>query len=142
MKAKLAVTQILIFSILSLFAFSGCGKKGPPVAPEVKGMKVAVPFDLKYVLEGSEIRLAWKHEVDKKSAEVKPWNFDVFMAKKSFKGCTGCPIKFVRIGSAAMPDMEFVFELQKGFKYYFRVRAAGKENTASDYSETVQIEYR
>ncbi len=137
---KILLCALLVLSINLLFLFPGCGKKGPPLPPEIKGAMISAPFDLKHSLDQNIITLSWNHEIDHKTAVIKPEGFEIYMAKKGYKECAGCPFKFNKIGSVLMPAMEFVFELQKGFKYYFRIQATGDNNTKSEYSDTIQIE--
>lgn len=143
MKNKKISTQIsIILSIAILFLVLGCGEKGPPLPPEIKGQQIAVPFDLKYALDGNKITLSWNHEIDKERAVIKPEGFKIFMAKKTFKECASCPFKFESIASVAMPSREFIFKLDNGFKYYFRVQALGEDNMKSKYSQTIQVDYK
>lgn len=143
MKIKKNATHVsIILSIVILSILLGCGKKGPPLPPEIKGQKISAPFDLKYVLDGKKITLSWNHEIDKERAIIKPEGFKIFMAKKTFKECASCPFKFDSIASVARPSKEFIFELDKGFKYYFRVQATGEDNMKSEYSKTIQVDYK
>jgi hypothetical protein len=139
---KLLILILLALSINIVLVLSGCGKKGAPLPPEIKGEGILAPFDLQSDLNTTSITLSWKHETDKNTAIIKPESFDIFMAKKTFKECSDCPFKFNKIGSAAMPSMEFNFELKKGFKYYFRVQAIGEDNIKSPYSNTIQVEFK
>jgi len=132
---------ILICGMI-FFGFQGCGKKGPPVLPVIKGEKIAAPFDLKYVNSDKEIELTWNHKVDEKEAFVKPESFEIFLAKQTFKSCQGCPFEFKKIGVVSIPSKRFVTGIEKGYKYYFRVQAKGKDNIVSEVSETVLFEYK
>ncbi|MBU0462128.1 MAG: hypothetical protein KKE12_00660, partial [Proteobacteria bacterium] len=79
MKNKRAVIQsLMVLSGIIILAFSGCGKKGLPLAPEIKGQKIASPFDLKYISDDKEIILSWNHKVDIETAFVKPKDFEIF----------------------------------------------------------------
>jgi len=141
MKNKKAVIQaLLVLSGVFILAFSGCGTKGLPLAPEIKGQKIATPVDLKYITGDKEIILSWNHEVDNKTAFVKPKAFEIFMAKKTFDACVGCPFEFTAIGVVSMPSMEFFAKIEKGFKYYFRVQAKGDDDMRSEYSKTILFE--
>ncbi|CCK80615.1 fibronectin type III domain-containing protein [Desulfobacula toluolica] len=133
---------LMVLSGIALLAFSGCGKKGPPLPPEIKGQKIAAPFDLKYKVVDNEITLSWNHKIDAETAFVKPDSFEVFMAKKTFEACEGCPFEFKPAGTVFMPFMEFATGIQKGFKYYFRVQAIGDDGMRSEHSTTVQFEYK
>jgi len=132
---------MVLFSV-AILIFSGCGKKGPPLPPIIKGQKIAPPFDLKYTSGEKKITLSWNHKTDAKNAAVKPEGFEIFMAQKTFEACVGCPLVFKLIGSVSIPSMEFMIVIEKGFEYYFRVQATGEDNMKSDFSKTVQFEYR
>jgi hypothetical protein len=141
MKNKAAVVKFLILGSAVLFlVFSGCGKKGLPLAPQIKGQGIAAPFDLKYSPGDKESILSWNHRVDSETASLKPEGFEIFMAKKTFEACMGCPFEFKNIGFVPMPLKEFIVQREKGFKYYFRVRATGDDNMRSAYSKTVQFD--
>lgn len=124
------------------FSFSGCGKKGPPVLPVIKGYKIAPPIDFKLTDVENRIELTWSHRIDEKDAYIKPEGFDVFLAKLTFDACEGCPFEFKRIGSVSMPAMRFAMETEKGYKYYFRIQAKGKDNIVSEFTKTVLFENR
>lgn len=140
---KKFVFQLLIIlcGIIAL-SITGCGKKGPPLPPVIKGEKIAAPFDLKAASSDGKIRLSWHHGIDNEEASLKPEGFEVFVVKKTFEACEGCPFKFKMIGFVSMPSMEFIAPLEKGFKYYFRVQAIGDDNMRSEYSKTIQFEYK
>ncbi len=146
---KILKFLLLVLSVHLCLVFSGCGTKGPPLPPVIKWQNISVPFDLKVIPEQKKqnsqsvkniITLSWNHKIDKETAAIKPEAFDIYMAKKTFKECAGCPFKFNKIGSVPVYTREFVFELQKGFKYYFRVQAVGEDDKKSKYSKTVQID--
>ena len=143
MRNKRIILQLLmvLFSVIFL-ALPGCGKKGPPMPPIIKGQIIAPPFDLKYTVGDKKITLSWNHEIDTETAAVEPQGFEIFMVKKTFEKCEGCPLVFKPIGSVSIPSMEFMTRIEKGFKYYFRVQATGEDNMKSDFSKTVQFEYQ
>ena len=143
MKNKRTILQILMVLLsVVLLALSGCGKKGPPLPPLIEGQKIAPPFDLKYTPGDKQITLFWKHKIDAKTAAVKPRGFEIFMVKKTFEACEGCPFVFKMIGFVSIPSMEFTIKIEKGFKYYFRIQATEGDNMRSDFSKTVQFEYK
>ena len=133
---------LFILSVFIVFNFSGCGKKGPPLPPKILKETISPPFDLKYSLKENIITLSWTHETDNKTTMIKPASFDIYMAKKTFKECAGCPFKFNKISSVNMPVVKFIFKCTKGFKYYFRVQAVCEDDIKSEYSKTVQIDYK
>ncbi|MCF6248051.1 MAG: hypothetical protein L3J69_11920 [Desulfobacula sp.] len=131
---------LVICCMSAVFIIFGCGKKGPPIPPTIKGNIVAAPYDLKYEVGGSELALSWQHQIDKKKAKIEPDGFEVFMAKKTFKDCEGCPFAFKLIGFISMPGTTLIVPIQKGYKYYFRVQAVDEAGIKSEYSKTVQFE--
>lgn len=136
----------MLFSLMGccifLFLASGCGKKGPPLPPEIKGQKISAPFDLKYTIDDTGLRLSWRHTVDADTAAVKPDAFEIFMAQKTFDACEGCPFEFKSMGLVSMPSMDVAIKIEKGFKYYFRIQATGKDNMRSEYSKTIHFEHK
>jgi len=142
MKRKLRIHSIWVIFGIVFFILFGCGKKGPPLPPEIKGQIIAAPFDLTYTVDKTRIALSWKHKIDGKTAIVKPEGFEIFRVKKTFEDCEGCPFAFEKIGLVSVPSMEFVSKIEKGFKYYFRVQAIGDNDMRSEFSKTVQYEYK
>ncbi|OGR13247.1 MAG: hypothetical protein A2277_05405 [Desulfobacterales bacterium RIFOXYA12_FULL_46_15] len=144
MKKQRNVVVLFLFVLCGtvFFSFSGCGKKGPPVLPVIKGYKIAPPIDFKLSENENEIELTWNHKIDEKEAYIQPDGFDIFLAKKTFDACQGCPFEFQKIGSVALPAMRFVMGIEKGYKYYFRIQAKGKDNLVSEFTKTVLFENR
>lgn len=138
---KKAICFLMVWPLVIFFIVSGCGKKGLPLPPEIKGQKLAAPFDLKCIPRDNEIILSWSHAIDKQTAALIPEGFEVFGAKRTIEACAGCPFEFEMIGSVPMPSMEFTTRIEKGFKYYFRVQAfIRNDNIRSEYSKSLQIE--
>lgn len=137
------ITCILVLIILiGLAGMSGCGQKGPPVAPVKKSIAIAAPYDLKLTNIGQDMHLVWKHKTDEQTAAVKPETFEIFMAKKSFEECEGCPVEFRIAGKMDASVMEFFVPVTPGFKYYFRIQATDDDELRSPYSKTVQLDFK
>ena len=131
---------IVLLSILVAVVSIGCGKKAPPLPPLAKGNIIAPPTALEYRIIDQAIVLSWKHQVDVENAKIEPDAFEVFVAKRTFDDCEGCPFVFTLAGTVPIPDTTFSMDLEKGFKYYFRIQAVNEDNLRSDYSKTVQYE--
>jgi len=138
---KLLRFLFIVFCGFVLLMVSGCGKKAPPLPPEIKGHKINAPINLKSSILNQTIHLSWQHQIDKDKALVKPGGFEIHQARKTVEGCEGCPFKFNLIGFVSMPSMEFSTTIEKEFIYYFRVRAVSDDEMRSEYSKTIQIEY-
>ncbi len=141
-KTTYVKSVVLLMILLGLVSFTGCGKKGLPQPPINKAGLIASPYDLKLKKTGQEIRLIWKHQIDEKTAAVKPEAFEIFMAKKSFDQCEGCPFKFTLAGKVDASVLEFFVPVKEGFKYYFRIQATDDDKLRSSYSKTIQLEYK
>lgn len=139
---RMFILFLFVMCGIIFFSFQGCGKKGPPVLPVIKGYKIAPPIDFKLSDSENKIELTWNHKIDEKEAYVKPEGFDISLAKLTFDSCEGCPVKFNKIGFVAMPAMRFVTDIEKGYKYYFRIQAKGKDNLVSEFTKTVLFENR
>lgn len=130
------VVTISIF----LVVLTGCGEKGPPLPPVVQGNTIAPAHDLKASLHEGMVTLTWKHQVDPETARIDPEAFELYMAKKGPDDCETCPFEFNSIALVKMPRNWHLLHVEKGYKYYFRMKAIGENNVRSDYSETVQVE--
>ncbi len=131
---------LLSLCFILIFSFQGCGKKAPPLPPENKGNIIAAPFDLKSDHSNNRLIITWKHEIDVETAKVSPHGFEIFLAQKTFEDCEGCPFEFKKIATIPMPKMQFSINIEKGFKYYFRIRAIGEDGVVSENSKSILIE--
>ncbi len=130
----------LILCIFLIFSLQSCGKKAPPLPPEDKGNIIAAPFDLKSDNDNNRLSLTWKHEINAEVAKVPPQAFEIYMVQKTFEDCEGCPFEFKKIATIPMPKMQFSIDIEKGFKYYFRIRAIGEDGLVSENSKSILIE--
>ena len=136
-----ASLMILLLSAVLASGLIGCGKKGPPLPPLVKGKEIASVTGLELAEVNEKVILTWKHKTDPENAKIEPDAFEVFMAKKTFEACEGCPFAFKLVQVVSMPEMTCSIPVEKGYRYYFRIQAVNEDNLRSDYSKTVQYEY-
>ena len=139
---KLVIQALTLLACIMFIVVSGCGKKTPPLPPEIKANKIAAPFNLKLKSDDTEIFLTWEHKTDDETAAVKPEGFEIFMVQRTFEACEGCPFEFKTAGIVSIPAMQFVLKIEKGFKYYFRIQALGKNDMRSEYSKTLEFEHK
>lgn len=132
----------ILMVLIGLVGVAGCGQKGPPVAPADTTNAIAAPYDLKLTNIGKDIHLVWKHDIDQNTAAVKPETFEIFMAKKRFDECEGCPFEFRSVGKVDVSVMEFFVPVKPGFKYYFRIQATDDDQLRSPYSKTIELDYK
>ncbi|MFO7749319.1 MAG: hypothetical protein R6V54_04430 [Desulfobacteraceae bacterium] len=114
----------------------GCGKKGPPLVP-VKEMPHA-PTDLFATSDGEIVTLKWSMEPEEPRDDTR---VEIFRAKRNLSGdgCNGCPLEFEKRATTAPGSLVYSDVVEKGFAWYYRVRAVAGKDLASAYSKTVQI---
>jgi len=141
------ISVILIVTVIgiSLFLF-GCGKKGPPVPPR----QIALPAvnDLVSVLEDDRVILTWTVPENKEKKGPFITGFVVHKAKNPVQenDCKNCPVRYTAVaeimaGSKGKSGkMEYMGQLEKGFKYFFKVTAFS-EGTASGSRDSNVVEF-
>lgn len=137
-----AIFRLAFLCAVMLAIGAGCGKKGPPLPPLRNGNSIAAPSGLEYKAAADTLTLSWTHRVDEENARLQPDGFEVFLTKRTFEACEGCPFKFEMIATVPMPSMRFSMAVEKGFRYYFRIRATNEDGLKSEFSKTVQFENR
>ncbi len=144
---KRFISVILIAAVIGISLFlPGCGKKGPPVPPR----QIALPAvnDLVSVLEDDKVILMWTVPEIKEKKGPFITGFVVHKAKNPVQEseCKNCPVKYktvaeIMAGSKGKSGkMEYVGQLKKGFKYFFKVTAFS-EGTASGSRDSNIVEF-
>lgn len=137
MKNLRFIFGILIATLLGISLFmSGCGKKGPPVPPR----RVVLPAvnDLVSVLVDDKVILTWTVPERRGGKGPSITGFVVHKARNPVKEseCKNCPVKYMAVaeipaGSKGKSGkIEYTGELEKGFKYFFKVTAFSEETAA------------
>ena len=133
---------IALHLLIAVAFTAGCGKKAPPLPPIIEGNAIAAPYNLKYTVTGDTLKLSWEHQTNEETARVKPDSFELFEAVKTFDDCEGCPFKFSLLKEIPSSNFTYTYQIKKGYRYYFRVQAVNDDGKRSEYSKTVQYEYR
>ena len=127
---------LAFFLLLSGLIFSGCGQKGPPEIIEKIQVKLKPVKNLNYQIKDSSILLKWESNYKQNIS-----GFGIFMAKQNIKKCQGCPVVFNRIDFIS-PDLnEYQKELEKGYRYFFKIKTSGVDDIKSKSSETIKIDF-
>lgn len=137
---KRACLAALALALTLSIVLTACGKKGPPLPPLTDGNTIARPEQLAYTRDGSQVILTWTHRTDPETAGIPPDAFEVSLATVDAAGCEGCPFIFRTVGTVAMPEQSFRYDLAPGVRHYFRIRALGQDDLKSGYSETLYID--
>ncbi len=145
--------QILIILILlaSALGIIGCGKKGPPVAPQEKPTPAV--NDLNGHREGDRVVLSWHQPADSDHQTFETDGFRVYRSKQPLHAatCKGCPLIFERVafislggpktsGSDASP-YQYNGTIEKGYRYIYKVVSSRPTAAESSASNLVEIVY-
>jgi predicted small lipoprotein YifL len=142
--------SLILFLGVAIFLtcmMAGCGKKGPPVPPrQTKPPRIT---DLSATIAGDKVQLSWTVE------RPLPHGLDGFLVYRSKTAlsepiCETCPIVFQRIADIPIKDkntgkfkggkMTYVEDLEKGYRYIYKVNAymenkeTGKDSNYADFT--------
>jgi hypothetical protein len=124
------VIAVVALSVILLTA--ACGKKADPVPPSAT--PPAPVDDLKADLDGSRVHLTWTQP---SSAAA----ISVYRSRVSLEtpACPGCPMIFERVaGTAALQGPTYSTELEKGYRYHFKVQVRDAFGQTAD-SNLVEV---
>ncbi|MFO7885647.1 MAG: hypothetical protein R6U68_12565 [Desulfobacteraceae bacterium] len=101
------------------------------------------PSDLSFHLDTSGVTLEWGHTGKNKDLYTDR-GFEIFRAEKDISGdaCIGCPIEFKKRASVDMNAHTYSEDLERGYRYYYRIRSFAGKDIFSRYSETIQFEFK
>lgn len=112
--------------VIAGMLISGCGKKGPPVAP--RSLPLIQVRDLQGGLIQGTVRLIWRHVPENAGAV----GYIVLRAQSSLSQpeCPKCPLVFQKVETISIHspqrkqphDMAFVQDVAEGFRYTYSVR--------------------
>ena len=126
-----------------------CGKKAPPVAPEVT-VPPAVK-DLKAEVIGDKVQLTWSmpKKGDKVFEELEHFGIHKYKSHSSVEMCPGCPIPFEHFADIRLEDTEAAQvegdriiwhdNIAAGHCYAYKVMVYHRSGGVSEDSNVVQI---
>jgi hypothetical protein len=122
---------------------TGCGKKGPPVAPH--SLPLTQVNDLQGALIQDTVRLTWRHVPENADAV----GYIVLRAQSAVDQpqCPKCPLVFQKVGTVPVHrpqrnkphEMAFVQEVAEGFRYTYSVRSYASSGAQGPDSNLVVI---
>lgn len=134
----------IILCCAAVLMLTGCGKKGPPVAPQHKPL--AAVADLKADLNKGLVRLTWSHDPENWGAA----KYLVLRAQMAMTQpeCPDCPMVFQKVGAIPLSKalrhekhtLDFSQNLMPGFRYTFHVRPIHDAGVQGPDSNSVVIE--
>ena len=134
---KITVTaMVLLWVVMGM----GCGKKGPPLAP--LALIPPPPVHVNYQLTADQVMLQWELNPEfQKKGKGGDMGVEIYRAGRSLSedACKGCPLSFEKRTEVPVSTLEYRDSLERGFRYFYRLRTIQGANIASEYSEMVEI---
>jgi len=146
------VQTLTILILLSCaLGVSGCGKKGPPVAPQEK--PIPAVNDLNGHRQADRVVLSWHLPAGLNHRTVPLEGFRVYRSKQplDMERCQGCPLIFERVafipfdgtqtnGPGTAP-IQYAETIEKGHRYIYKVVGLRSKAAESGSSNLVEIVY-
>ena len=138
--------SLFLFIILFFIFLPSCGKKGPPVPPNIEPLPVV--DDLSQSIAGDLLTLAWSLPMHKGKMTPKDLaGFKVFRARKSLAetACKDCPDKYQLVsdiplqGRISNNRIIYQEKLEQGYKYKFKVKLYTDRGNESGDSNIVEF---
>lgn len=138
---------IILLSFILMFSLVCCGKKGPPIPPEM--LPLPPVADLKANLSDNALELIWTVQTGK--GVPAPDGFHIYRSKKSpedSEKCPGCPDVFEKVSELATgfrlwgrTENRFNYReiLEDGFVYRYKIMAYTYRGLTSEWSDTVEV---
>lgn len=138
---KIAVSCLALLATgILMFAFSGCGKKGPPVPP---GSQVLPPVNaLTHTIQKDVLTLTWKAPDGKSAKDLAGYTVLRSMTSLDEKECPGCPILFERAATLGATATSYSETLVKGKRYIYKVTAFTSYKATSKDSTLIRFEFK
>ncbi len=136
----------LLFAIVPIL--TGCGKKGPPVAPRQAPLPVI--SDLTAAVENDAVRLWWTLPKSSGQAAAVAAGFFVSRSKTalSVADCEDCPLMFERIADiplrgelAGEKKWEYQESVEKGYRYIYQVTVYNRDGDEGPNSNPAEFIY-
>jgi predicted small lipoprotein YifL len=115
-------TFMVVLAACLVFAFQGCGRKGPPIPPgAIVPPKVS---GLSHTIQGDTLTLTWKAPEGQGAGSVE--GYEVLRSSTSLeeKECTGCPISFERAARLGSSQTSFTDKLVLGDRKSTRLNSS------------------
>ncbi len=131
----ITVVGLLLFMI----AFSGCGRKGPPVAP---GVPELLPVaGLSYELTDNLVRISWAQARGGAASVLTEYIVHRSVIPMDEDSCEGCPVLFQRVAELDKSIHSYGELIEKGNRYIYKVVSVSIYGTISPDSEFIKFSY-
>ena len=124
---KKSIYKLFILGFILIFT-AGCGRKGPPVPPEIKKIDKVTQISIKQ--ENSKMLIFWDH-----LGEV-----DYFKLQIAEIECESCPANYIKLGKTVGTKKYFEFSGYKPGIYKIKITAVSGRNESEPEVEKFTIE--
>lgn len=125
--------------LLFMTAFTGCGRKGPPVAP---GAPELIPVaGVSYELSDDLVRISWDPAKGVGASIVTGYVVHRSVVPIAEDSCEGCPVLFQRVAELDKTVHSYGEMLEKGNRYIYKVVSVSTYGTISPDSEYIKFSY-
>jgi len=138
------IRKIILAAMLFLVMAGGmgCGKKGPPLPP--LALMPSAPVNIRYQLKSDQVILQWKLDSESlKKGTQNNMGVEIYRARRALSQdtCNGCPLTFEKRKDLPASTRTYAESLEKGFRYFYRLRTTLGLNIVSAYSETIEFDF-
>ena len=141
---SLQIAAVYPLLAMLIIGAAGCGKKGPPAAPQLQQFPVVE--NLGVAREDSALILSWSLAEAGKQADVATAGFFVYRAKTAITAdCPECPHRYEKIGRVARDEdrvspgtWQFRDRPEPGYVYRYQVRCYNRSGAEGEPSGPVK----
>mgnify|MGYP006298793843 CR=1 FL=1 len=141
-----SLQALALYSFLAMLMVgaAGCGKKGPPVAPQPPQFPAVE--NLRVARENSALILSWSLAEEGKQGDTATAGFFVYRAKTPISAdCPECPHRYEKIGRVARQEgrispgtWQFRDRAEPGYVYRYQVRCYNRSGAEGQPSGPVK----
>jgi len=152
MRIAIPKTLLPIPVLLAVFLLAaGCGRKAPP-RPPGEAAAPAAAVSLNGNVSGGSVFLRWTLVEGPGAETAATAGFYVYRSRRGLTAadCPGCPVLFERIAAIARQNggsagsagpFEYQEELEKGYRYFYKVGTYLPSGADGAESNTIEFEY-
>jgi hypothetical protein len=131
------ITTVCLLLLMS--AFSGCGRKGPPVAP---GVPELLPVaGLSHEISDGMVRISWETAKGGSASILTGYIVHRSVVPVDEESCEGCPVLFQRVAELDKTVLSYSEMVEKGNRYIYKVVSVSKYGTISPDSTFIRFIY-
>lgn len=125
--------------ILLIAGFSGCGRKGPPVAPGAPALSPVAGFS--YEIADGFVKLSWDEPAGQDKDIITGYIVQRSIEAAETESCEGCPVLFQRAAKLEKNRFSYGELIETGNRYIYKVVSVSKYGNLSPDSILIKFSY-